>query len=50
MADRSVELLLNRDLHERITTAAAQLVRTQFCTGVVVPMYEAFYREVLERS
>jgi N-acetyl-alpha-D-glucosaminyl L-malate synthase BshA len=47
MTDRAVAVLQDPALRRRIGTAAAQHVRTHFCDGAVVPMYEAFYREVL---
>jgi N-acetyl-alpha-D-glucosaminyl L-malate synthase BshA len=49
MADRSVALLSDPALRERIGAAAAVVVHTKFCEDVIVPEYEAFYREVLER-
>ena len=47
MAARAIAVLKDADLRRRIGSAAAEHVRTHFCEGVVVPMYEAFYREVL---
>jgi glycosyltransferase involved in cell wall biosynthesis len=47
MADRGIELLLDAGLRSRITRSAATLVRERFCADVVVPQYEAYYREVL---
>ena len=50
MAERGVRLLTDRGLHVRIADAAAALVRESYCTGRVVPMYEAAYRRVLASS
>jgi N-acetyl-alpha-D-glucosaminyl L-malate synthase BshA len=47
MAARSVEVLRDETLRRHIGHAAAHHVRTHFCEGAVVPMYEQFYREVL---
>jgi N-acetyl-alpha-D-glucosaminyl L-malate synthase BshA len=47
MTDSAVALLTDDDLHQRTTTAALERVHTLFCTARVVPMYEAFYRDVI---
>jgi N-acetyl-alpha-D-glucosaminyl L-malate synthase BshA len=47
MADRGVALLTTPDLRTRVTRAALEMVRTRYCTDVIVPLYEAHYREVL---
>ncbi len=49
MADRSVAVLQDRGLRNRIGAAAAEQVRTRFCEDRIVPEYEAFYEEVLGR-
>jgi len=49
MVDRAVALVREPALRERIGRAAAAHVRAQFCQETVVPKYESFYREVLER-
>ena len=46
MASRSIEVLSDQNLRYRITHAAAESVRTRFCTDAIVPQYEAFYEEV----
>jgi N-acetyl-alpha-D-glucosaminyl L-malate synthase BshA len=46
MVERSVAVLTDAALRERIGQAAAQHVRTHFCEGAIVPMYEEFYKEV----
>ena len=47
MADRAIELLT--DPHRRLAMgkAAADVVRTRYCTDRIVPLYEAAYRDVL---
>jgi N-acetyl-alpha-D-glucosaminyl L-malate synthase BshA len=47
MAERGVTLLTDPDLHARISDNAAGLVRTTYCTGRIVPIYEAAYKRVL---
>jgi N-acetyl-alpha-D-glucosaminyl L-malate synthase BshA len=49
MAARSVALLTDPALRSRIGEAAADRVHTQYCEGVIVPQYEACYRDVLAR-
>lgn len=49
MADRGVALLIDRALHDRVARAAAELVRTRFCTDRIVPLYEDEYERVLRR-
>ena len=50
MADRGVALLTDAALRESITQHCRyRLVRTRYCTEVVVPFYEAAYEEVLRR-
>ena len=49
MANSAIALLTDEGLHDRMGSAACQRVRHQFCVERVVPMYEAFYREVLAK-
>ena len=49
MAERGVALLTDRDLRASISSAAAEMVRTRYCTDLIVPLYEAQYRDVLEQ-
>jgi L-malate glycosyltransferase len=48
MAAQGVAVLSNPDLHERIGRAAAEDVRTRFCTDLIVSQYEQCYHDVLE--
>ncbi len=47
MADRGIALLTDSALRVPIVRAAAEMVRTRYCTDLVVPMYEEQYRDVL---
>jgi L-malate glycosyltransferase len=49
MAERGRALLTDRDLRSSITAAAAEMVRTRYCTELIVPQYEDQYREVLSQ-
>jgi L-malate glycosyltransferase len=49
MAERGITLLRDANLRSSIASAAAEMVRTRFCTELVVPLYEDQYREVLDR-
>jgi N-acetyl-alpha-D-glucosaminyl L-malate synthase BshA len=44
MAERTIALLCDADRRARMGQAAAEVVRTRYCTDLVVPMYEAAYR------
>jgi N-acetyl-alpha-D-glucosaminyl L-malate synthase BshA len=47
MAARGVAVLSDRALQDRIGRAAAEDVRTRFCTDLIVSQYEQCYRDVL---
>src|SRR4029078_725324 len=49
MADRGAPLPTDAALRERITQRACEMVRADYCTGRIVPMYEAAYEDVLAR-
>jgi glycosyltransferase involved in cell wall biosynthesis len=49
MADSGVRLLQDAKLHAQIARAARAVVSERFCTGVVVPLYEACYRGLLAK-
>ena len=36
--------------HQAVTEAALAAVLRRFCANAIVPLYEAFYREVIERE
>ena len=50
MACSAVSVLTDATLHERVATAARDRVANRFCSDRVVPMYEAYYEQVLERA
>ena len=50
MVDSSLALLTDPALHERIASAGWRTVRERFCADEIVPLYEAYYEEVLARG
>ncbi len=50
MAESSIALLTDSDLHRRIAEAGRRRVLEHFSDDVVVPRYEEYYREVIARS
>jgi N-acetyl-alpha-D-glucosaminyl L-malate synthase BshA len=49
-ARRVVELLTNQELHRKMALAARQTALERFSTSLIIPQYESFYREILERG
>ena len=49
MAERAIELLTDTARRDTMGRAAAEDVRSRFSADAVVPMYEAVYREVLDK-
>ncbi|MGQ9917620.1 MAG: N-acetyl-alpha-D-glucosaminyl L-malate synthase BshA [Bryobacteraceae bacterium] len=49
-AARVVALLTNQDLYTRMRWAARATAEERFCTSIIIPRYEAFYREVLDSA
>lgn len=47
MARRSLEILTDSAMKERMGLAGSQCVRTEYCSSVIVPMYEAYYERTL---
>ena len=45
-AQRVTELLSDEALFERISMAARQKAVNRFCTSLIIPEYEEYYREV----
>jgi N-acetyl-alpha-D-glucosaminyl L-malate synthase BshA len=43
---RVIELLTDEALHSRMAGAARSTAVTRFCTSLVIPLYEEYYREV----
>ena len=50
MADRGVELLTDRALHERIAGGGAIVVRQKFCEEKIVPQYLQLYEDVISQE
>lgn len=49
-AARVVELLADRDLYTRMRWAARTTAEERFCTSIIIPQYEAYYRQVLDAA
>jgi N-acetyl-alpha-D-glucosaminyl L-malate synthase BshA len=49
MANAGIRLLTDADLHARVAAAARTRATDKFCDSKIVPVYEAYYREVLSR-
>lgn len=47
-AGRIVELLSNAELHRGMADAARKTATSRFCTDLIIPQYEAYYRKVCE--
>ncbi len=45
-AARIVQLLADGALHAKISAAARETAATRFCSDLVIPQYEAYYRKV----
>ena len=50
MAERGIALLTDAALREGIVRRACEMVRSDYCTGRIVPLYEAEYEQVLGRQ
>lgn len=49
-ANRLISLLADSQLHARLSTAARRTAETRFSTDLIIPQYEAYYRQVAEAS
>lgn len=47
-AARLIELLTDEPMHSRMAAAARRKAEAQFCTDLIIPKYENFYRKVIE--
>jgi L-malate glycosyltransferase len=45
-AARLAELLIDEGLHAKIAAAARKTAETRFCTDLIIPRYEAYYKRV----
>jgi len=50
MARSAIALLTDDTLHRQVAARAQQTVRTKFCEEKIVPLYEAYYEEVLAKA
>jgi N-acetyl-alpha-D-glucosaminyl L-malate synthase BshA len=50
MARSAIMVLSDEKLHRRIASAARRTVHERFCDEKIVPLYEAYYKEVLARN
>jgi N-acetyl-alpha-D-glucosaminyl L-malate synthase BshA len=50
MAGSAIRLLTDEPLHRRIANAARHSVHDRFCDEIIVPVYEAYYEEILGRN
>ena len=48
MAASALRILTDDALHRRMAEAATRRARQQYCDSRIVPMYEAYYQEILE--
>lgn len=46
-AARVIDLLRNRELHQRMSSAARRTAKERFDTPMIIPQYEQYYEEVL---
>ena len=49
-ADRVASLLENEDLRLRMSQAARQTAIDRFATSLIIPQYEQYYAEILQRQ
>ena len=47
MAHSTLRLLTDEELHRRAAAAARQTAEGRYCDSKIVPLYEAYYEEVL---
>lgn len=45
---RLISILADDSLHDRLATAARKTAQTRFCTDMLIPKYEAYYKQVCE--
>lgn len=49
MAESALKLLADENLHRRVAEAGRRMAHDRFCDGKIVPVYEAYYQEILAR-
>jgi glycosyltransferase involved in cell wall biosynthesis len=50
MAQYAIDLLRDEDRLQQMAQQARAMAQARFCASKIIPQYEAFYRQVLERS
>jgi N-acetyl-alpha-D-glucosaminyl L-malate synthase BshA len=50
MAEAAHRLLTDAELHARIAAKARETARERYCDSKIIPLYEAYYQEVLARG
>jgi L-malate glycosyltransferase len=50
MAESAVRLLADPELHRRAAQAARQVAHERYCDSKIIPAYEAYYSEILNRE
>ena len=49
-AERLTELLTDTGLHAKMAVAARRTAETRFCTDLLIPRYEAYYKQVISEG
>ena len=49
-AGRLIEILSDDDLRQRMSRSARETALRRFCTDLIIPRYEAYYKQVLEAA
>jgi glycosyltransferase involved in cell wall biosynthesis len=49
MAASALRLLTDPELHRRAAETASRVARDRYCDSKIVPIYEAYYEEILGR-
>ena len=49
MAASTIRLLTDEPLHAKMAAAATRTAREKYCDSKIVPMYETYYREILDK-
>ena len=50
MAQAAIRVMTDPGLHQRIVRAARRSVHERFCDEKIVPVYEAYYEEILKSA
>jgi glycosyltransferase involved in cell wall biosynthesis len=50
MATRALEIVSSPERHLEMSQAARQRAQQNFCSSIIIPLYEDLYRRVLENG